>query len=127
MLEKEARAAKLLYDAHDDTGYEAAVAKIYSRLRSTWERGLEDVALGGVVTRHRDYINTKDLVKVTVLQTQDVLDFQAAFKKCCDQTDAHDPSRGRNAAPPPPDELLADIAKVRPWVDAIRQRQKAVA
>lgn len=127
LLEKEARAAKLLYDAHDDTGYEAAVAKIYSRLRSTWERGLEDVALGGVVTRHRDYINTKDLVKVTVLQTQDVLDFQAAFKKCCDQTDAHDPSRGRNAAPPPPDELLADIAKVRPWVDAIRQRQKAVA
>lgn len=126
-LEKEARAAKLLYDAHDDAGYELAVAKIYSRLRSTWERGLEDVALCGVVTRHRDYINTKDLAKVTALQQQDVLDFQAAFKKCCDQTDAHDPSRGRNAAPPPPDEVLADIAKVRPWMDAIRERQKTVA
>jgi len=126
-LEKEARAARLLFVAHDDAAYEAAVAKIYSRLRSTWERCLEDVALCAVVTRHRDYINTKDLMKVTALEVQDVQAFQAAFKKCCDQTDAHDPSRGRNAPPPPPDEVLADIGKVRPWMDAIRTRQKSIA
>lgn len=126
-LEKEARAAKLLYEAHDDAGYADAVAKIYSRLRSTWERALEDVALAGVVTRHRDYINTKDLAKVTALLPADVEAFQAAFKRCCDQTDAHDPSRGRNAAPPLPNDVLADIAKVRPWMDAIRNRQKSVA
>lgn len=126
-LEKEARAAKLLYEANDDAGYAEAVARIYSRLRSTWERGLEDVALCNVVNRHRDYINTKELAKVTALEITDVRDFQTAFKKCCDQTEAHDPSRGRNASPPPPDEVLADIAKVRPWMDAIRLRQKSVA
>jgi len=85
------------------------------------------VALCNVVNRHRDYINTKDLVKVTALEVADVRDFQTAFKKCCDQTEAHDPSRGRNASPPPPDEVFADIAKVRPWMDAIRLRQKTVA
>jgi hypothetical protein len=123
-LEKEARGAKILYDAHDDAGYTEAVAKIYNRLRSTWERALEDVAFCGVITRHRDYINSKELMKVTVLEESDVKGFQAGYKKCCDQTNAHDPSRARNAPPPPPDEIMADIGQVRPWVDGIRVRQK---
>jgi hypothetical protein len=66
-------------------------------------------------------------MKMTALDPNDVTSFQSAFKKCCDQTDAHDPSRGRNASPPPPTEMLADIGGVRPWVDAIRQRQKGLA
>lgn len=125
-LEKEARAAKTLFEAQDDASYAEAVAKIYNRLRSTWERALEDVAFCGVVTRHRDYINSKDLMKVTALEGADVKVFQAGYKKCCDQTDAHDPSRGRNAPAPSPDEVLADIGQVRPWVDGIRARQKTV-
>lgn len=47
-LEKEARAAGKLYDVHDDEGYADAVSKLYSKLRSTWERALEDVAFCGV-------------------------------------------------------------------------------
>ncbi|WP_426613280.1 AAA family ATPase [Bradyrhizobium sp. McL0616] len=125
-LEKEACAAKILFDTQDDAGYAEAVAKIYNRLRSTWERALEDVAFCGVVTRHRDYINSKDLMKVTALEEPDVKLFQAGYKKCCDQTNAHDPSRGRNAPSPPPDEVLADIGQLRPWVDGIRSRQKAI-
>jgi hypothetical protein len=123
-LEKDARSAKALYDANDDSGYTEAVTRIYSKLRSTWERALEDVAFCGVITRHRDYINAKDLIKVTVLEEADVKGFQAGYKKCCDQTEAHDPSRGRNAAPPPPDDVLNDIGRVRPWVDSIRARHK---
>ena len=126
-LEKEARRAKRLYEANDDAGYADAVAKIYSLLRSTWERALEDVALAGVVNRHRDYIDTKNLAKVTALERADVEAFRGAFKRCCDQTEAHDPSRGRNASPPPPNDVMADIAKVRPWMDAIHSRQKSVA
>jgi hypothetical protein len=32
-------------------------------------------------------------------------------------TDAHDGSRGRNAAPPQPDEMLRDVQAVRSWAD----------
>lgn len=125
-LEKEARDAQALYDANDDDGYENLVSGIYGKLRSTWERALEDIAFCGVINRHRDYINTKDLAKVTTLNTSDVAAFSKGFKKCCDQTDAHDPSRVRNAPSPPPNEVLADVHEVRRWVDSLRERQKAI-
>lgn len=126
-MEKAARQAKALYEQNDEDGYRDQAAALYSLLRSTWERAIEDVAFHGVVHRHRDYINTKNLRKATVLTEADCDLFDAGFQKCCDQTDAHDPSRGRNAAPPPPDELLQDIQNVLTWTDAIRERQKRIA
>ena len=49
------------------------------------------------------------------------------FKTCCDITDAHDPSRGRNAAPPPPDDLLKHIDQLKDWDESLRLRQKAIS
>lgn len=126
-LEKEARAAAKLYEAQDDEGYAAAVANFYSRLRSTWERALEDRAFCDVVNRHRDYINARNLAKVTVLNEADTTAWAAGFKTCCDVTDAHDPSRGRNAAPPPPADLLKHVGELKAWDESLRLRQKAIA
>ena len=58
-MEKETRAAKVLYDRNDEDGYRDAAFRIYSNLRNTWERAIEDVAFNGVIHRHRDYVNTK--------------------------------------------------------------------
>lgn len=126
-MEKDARAARTLYDNNDDAGYRDAVHRIYSNLRRTWERALEDVAFGGVIQRHRDYINSKNLRRATVFEDKDYQTFSAGFRKCSDWIDGHDGSRGRNAAPPAPDDLLADIKAVRDWVDDLKQRQKAIA
>jgi len=126
-LEKDARAARLLHDAHDDEGYAAAVANFYNRLRSTWERALEDRAFCNVVNRHRDYIDAKNLKRVTVLTETDTTAWAAGFKICCDITDAHDPSRGRNAVPPPPDDLLKHVGQLKDWAENLRVRQAAVA
>lgn len=84
------------------------------------------MALHHVVMRHRDYIDTKYLKKVAVLTVDDCDAFSAGFKKCCDVIDAHDPARGRNAAAPPPKELLADIASLADWVSGLRDKQKKV-
>ncbi len=126
-LEKDARSARKLYDAHDDEGYATATANFYSRLRSTWERALEDRAFCDVVNRHRDYINAKNLAKVTVLTEADTTAWAAGFKTCCDITDAHDRSRGRNAAPPPPEDLIKHVDELKAWDESLRQRQKMVA
>jgi energy-coupling factor transporter ATP-binding protein EcfA2 len=126
-LEKEVRAAKSLDENRDEAGYERAVFRIYSNLRNTWERAIEDVAFYGVINRHRDYVNTKNLRKVTVLNEQDCAAFDVGFQKCCDQTDSHDLSRARNAAPPPPDDMMRDVQAVLAWVDSIRTRQNRVA
>lgn len=126
-LEKAARAAKLLHDNDQEAEYEAEAARIYDQLRASWERGLEEIAFSHVVMRHRDYINTKDLKKVSVLTDADCDAFAAGFKKCCDVVDAHDPSGGRNAAAPPPGDLFQDIQALKDWTASLRDRQKKVA
>jgi uncharacterized protein YegL len=90
------------------------------------ERGLEDVAFAGVIHRHRDYIDTKNLKRVTVIEDADVETFRKNFKKCSDLVDAHDPSRARDGAVPPPDDILADIKTLSDWADSIRGRQNAL-
>ncbi len=123
-LEKDARTAQLLYDAQDEAGYRDAVHKIYGALRSTWERAVEDVAFSHVIMRHRDYVDTKNLRKVSALTGVDCDALSARYKKCCDEIEAHDPSRGRDAEPPPPADIFADIEAVRDWVDDLKNRQK---
>ncbi|MGX5826001.1 AAA family ATPase [Mesorhizobium sp. 43Arga] len=125
-LEKAAREARKLYDANDEEGYRDAAVKIYDRLRATWERGLEDVAFAGVIHRHRDYIDTKNLLRVTAIEPSDVEVFRKNFKKCSDLVDAHDPSRARDGTVPPPDDILADIKTLADWAESIRTRQNAL-
>src|SRR3546814_6653790 len=97
---------------------------LYNSLRATWERGLEDIAFVRVIQRHRDYINAKDLKKVSALNEADCDAFAAGFKKCCDIVDAHDPSSGRNAAPPPPTDLFQDIQALKDWAASLRDRSE---
>lgn len=126
-LEKAARAAKLLHDNNQEDEYAVEVAKLYNSLRATWERGLEDIAFVRVIQRHRDYINARDLKKVSALTEADCYAFAAGFKKCCDIVDAHDPSSGRNAVPPPPADLFQDIQALKNWAASLRDRQKKIA
>jgi energy-coupling factor transporter ATP-binding protein EcfA2 len=126
-LEKLARAAKVLYDNNQEVEYEVEAGRIYDQLRASWERGLEEVAFSHVVMRHRDYINAKDLKRVSVLTEADCDAYAAGFKKCCDVVNAHDPSGGRNAAAPPPADLFQDVQALRDWTASLRDRQKKVS
>lgn len=126
-LEKLARDAKKLYDNNQEEDYQQEAASIYNALRASWERALEDIAFFRIVQRHRDYINAKDLKKVSVLTEADCDAFSVGFKRCCDIVDAHDPSSGRNAAAPPPNDIFQDIQALKDWVSSLRDRQKKVA
>ncbi|MCF8466212.1 MAG: AAA family ATPase [Sneathiella sp.] len=126
-LEKAAREAKRLFDLHDDEGYKLAVTSLYSKLRATWERALEDIVFANVIMRHRDYINTKRLKQVTALEEGDVQTFQTGFQKCCDFVDAHDPSRGHDAEPPEPSEVMGDIQVLKDWSEALRVKMNRVS
>ncbi|MGX8014300.1 AAA family ATPase (plasmid) [Mesorhizobium sp. ORM8.1] len=125
-LEKDQRAAKALYDANDEDGYRNAAIRLYGHLRATWERALEEIVFAGVLIRHRDYIDTKNLKKVSVLLEADAEIFRTAFKKCSDIIEAHDPSRVRNEEPPAPTEVSDDIKALTDWAESLRTRQKAI-
>ena len=126
-LEKEARKAKTLYEADNDEDYRLAAHRIYDRLRAAWERALEDIVFAGVILRHRDYINTKGLNRVTALDGDDVTAFNAGFKKCCDYVEAHDASRGRDSDPPDPTDLMEDIQSLNEWSTELRAKMNAVS
>jgi energy-coupling factor transporter ATP-binding protein EcfA2 len=126
-MEKAARNARDLYERNDEDSYRNAALPIYGDLRATWERALEDVVFGAVIHRYRDYIETRHLRKVTVLEEADCATFETGFKKCCDLIEAHDPSRGRDADVPPPNEVLRDIETLKTWAASLRDRQKAFA
>lgn len=125
-LEKRARVAKTHFDAYQEDQYNSEVEDIYNDLRATWERALEEVAFQRTVIRHRDYIDTKNLKKVSVLTATDCDELRQHFKKCSDVVNSHDRSPGRNPEHPDPDELLADIKTLVNWVNSLRARHKAV-
>lgn len=125
-LEKRAKKAKELYDNDEEDKYNDEAGDIYSDLRTSWERTLEEIVFARVVQRHRDYIDPHDLRKVTVLDDTDCDTFRDGYKRCCEITDAHDKSKGRNASAPPPVEMAQDIWVLKGWVATLRARQKVI-
>ena len=125
-LEKSARAAKVHFDNGEEESYRAATLDIYDELRAAWERGLEDIVFAGVLLRHRDYIKPTHLNKVIVLDQNDVDIFKSGFEKCCDYINSHDPSRGRDAEPPDPTELMQDITCLRDWAKTLKDKHNAL-
>ena len=124
-LEKSAHKAKKLFEARNEEDYKAKATSFYSRLRATWERALEDIVFANVIMRHRDYIDTKKLNRVTALEKCDVVTFKSSYKKCCEFVDAHDPSRGRDLELPEPDELMHDIRTLKNWSETLRAKMNA--
>lgn len=125
-LEKEARQLQSDRSNLTEEGYRSAARQFYSRLRASWERGLEEVGLAHTVMRHRDYINAKNIKKISVLEESDCDIWQENFGKCCDFVEAHDGSRGRNQTLPEPDVLLSDVATLNKWVRDLKDKQKAL-
>jgi hypothetical protein len=126
-LEKDARATQADYDAGNDDKYEAGICRVYDGLRATVERAVEEWVFRGVVVRHRDYINLKDLQLVTAATVTHCDRLQQLFQRCCDITQAHDRSGLRSFGVPRPDEALTDLAELRAVVEELRSLQKAVS
>jgi energy-coupling factor transporter ATP-binding protein EcfA2 len=126
-LEKACNIANTLYNTGKDEEYEMHVKTIYSGLRATWERVLEDVALCDTVLRHRDYIKVTHFRKVSALELADCTEFLSAHNKCSNIIDGHDPSRGRAAPVPTPSEIEQDIKYLKDWIDKIKSKQKAIS
>ena len=125
-LEKDARATQTDYDAGNDEHYEVGICRVYDGLRATVERAVEEWFFRGVVVRHRDYINLKDLRLVTAVTATHCARLQNLFQRCCDLTQAHDRSGLRSFGVPRPDEALTDLVELRAIVEEVRNLQKAI-
>ncbi len=126
-LKKLCSKARKTHTTATDAEYSELVSTLYSKLRATWERAVEDVAFCRTLLRHRDHISVNlEFKKVSVLDLRDCEDLINAHKKCCDITESHDLSRARGPSLPNPTEISTDIASLEDWITRIKDKQKVI-
>lgn len=116
-------ADKLFREGHQDA-YEKEAKHIYGLLREAWERGLEEVLLGGLVERYRPSIQTQQVAQIADITPEDCKAVEVGMTKCSTWLTGHDQAAAARAPVPKPDELKADIDTLEKWVKAIRERRQ---
>ena len=104
--------------------YEVGASRIYGLLRESWERGVEEVLLGGTVERYRHSIETNRAMKLSDICSDDLTALKNGMTKCSMWLTGHDSAAGGNAPFPNPTELEADVVSLETWVRGIHTRRK---
>ena len=111
---------RIRYENGDRIGWEATVDGLQNRLRSTWERAVED-AVGSVVKRLSNKVETKGLAKVTAVTLDDCVEMRKAYGRCSNLL--HSSADELNRPLPKPDAVQNEITALRKWVEEIKKRQ----
>ena len=107
----------------DQEKYEQDASYIYGLLREGWERGLEEVLLGGTVERYRNTIQTQQINQLADIDASDCKALDQGMTKCSKWLPGHDLSAAENEPFPEPKELEEDIKALEDWVQVIRKRR----
>ncbi len=116
-------AEKIHHEGHQ-AAYEENARRIYGYLREAWERGLEEVLLGGVVERYRPNVQTQQVALIADITPEDCRIVEKAMTKCSKWLRGHDQAPAAQAEVPDPASLGADVEKLEEWVTAIRTRRR---
>lgn len=115
-------AAKLHRQGHRGP-YETEASVIYGLLREAWERGVEEVLLGGVVERFRPGVQTLHVGEIADITDDDCKAVERAMTKCSKWLPGHDQPAAAPVVMPEPSEIRADIDALNEWVSAINKRR----
>lgn len=122
-LKKLLQEAESLHRDGHQSAYDREASLIYGYLREAWERGLEEVLLGGVVERYRPSVQTQQVTQLADIRADDCRAVEAAMTKCSKWLPGHDQAAGARADIPEPTDLRADIEALEKWVTVIRGRR----
>ena len=123
-LKKTRQEADKLYRQGQQTAYEKEATYIYGLLREAWERGLEEVLLGGVVERYRGDVQTQQIEEIADITSRDCRLVNVAMTKCSKWLPGHDQAAAAKQDVPPPEELKTDIKALEHWVAEIHKRRQ---
>ena len=119
-------AEKLHREGHQ-SAYETEASLIYGYLREAWERGLEEVLLGGIVERYRPGVQTQQVTVIADITGEDCKVLESSMTKCSKWLPGHDQAAAARADIPEPASLKADIDLLDGWVTSIRNRRNKSA
>ena len=114
---------RIHYDRGNQAEWETTVRSLQEQLRTSWERAVEE-ALGPVLRRLSNKVQTAGLVKLTAITVKDCEEVRDAFGRC--SALLHSEARGLNTPLPSPDKVQAEISALKTWVESVASRQKAI-
>lgn len=106
----------------DGEEYKTIHDKFNSRLRSTWERTVEEKLLNGVVMRFDSGVSTQ-LLNGVVVDDEDYRDVYHAMSGSSEGIDAHDHAGSQHDQLKNPDEIEAELAKLKKFKSNISKKQ----
>lgn len=101
-MQKQLDNQRVLYENGDHDGWERAVDALQKRLRLTWERAVEE-AVGPVLKRLSNKVETKGLAKLTTLTMDDCTTMRQAYGRC--SVLLHSSADALNSPLPKPDAV----------------------
>ena len=116
-------ADKLFRDGHQDQ-YEKEAKNLYGLLREAWERGLEEVLLGGVIERFRPGVQTQQILAIADITEEDCNAVEKGMSKCSAWLRGHDQAAAAPVPVPESTELKSDIDELDAWSRAINKRRQ---
>ncbi|MCT9000419.1 AAA family ATPase [Chelativorans intermedius] len=122
-MQKQLDNQKVLYENGDHDGWERAVDALQKRLRSTWERAVEE-AVGPVLKRLSNKVETKGLAKLTTLTMDDCTTMWKAYGRC--SVLLHSSTDALNSPLPKPDAVQHEITALKKWVEDVKARQAKI-
>jgi energy-coupling factor transporter ATP-binding protein EcfA2 len=117
----------------DGDEYRCLHDKFFSRLRSTWERTVEEVLLNNVVMRFDSGVSTQ-LLNGVVVDDEDYRDVFNAMGDSSEGIDAHDHAAGQHDQINDPDDMNNELVKLKEFKsrvdkkkqDAIKRRKESI-
>ena len=114
---------KHFYESGEHDKWEETVDAVQKRLRSTWERAVED-AVGPVIKRLSNKVETKGLAKLTALTMDDCKKMRQAYRRC--SVPLHSSPDVLAPSLPTPGDIQKQIKELRTWIKKIKQRQAQI-
>lgn len=122
-IEAEIQALKAAAYDPSDQSFRASIVAIYTKMRETWERVVEDVLFNGAVQRFRPEVMTQRLEEAYF---DSKTDYPAIFEgmKRCSHYSGHDTAADLPPELPDEDGIQQDLAELRTFCEAAAKRQK---
>jgi len=104
--------------------FAAHAFRFYSRLRSTWERAVEELMFNKVVQRFEKEVATRSL-RGAIVDEDSIKRVFAGMTKCSSLIDGHDHAIALNADTPDCDEMRADLTALMNFRTDVGKKRRA--
>ena len=115
-------------EVYDEQGkpeeYSGVIARFYSRLRSTWERSIEEALFNRVVERYDKAVKAQRLTEVAV-DSESIEAILKGWSRASGFIDAHDHAAAENKPLPTIAELRQDLTALKKFTEEQTKKRKA--